>query len=115
MDWQTLVTRPPEGRAAAGAGAPPHLIASFDILDPVATSFLNAVATSAFAALRCRAGEMRDAFSRHDPGKQKPPEAVRSRLVSRPLHLCQYVHPHFPQDVTDAARANARAVEHRGK
>ena len=101
MDWQTLVTRrtkkdPP---SAGGWHAFMTSWASVDILDPVATSFLNASCDKATFGWPCDAEleRLRDAFAREtDPAKQKAlAEAVQLRAVEYPthLHLGQYVQP----------------------
>src|SRR5256714_11347248 len=101
MDWQTLVTRrtkkdPPN---AGGWSAFLTSWASVDILDPVATSFLNASCDKATFGWPCDAEleRLRDAFSKEtDPAKQKAiAEAVSVRATEYPthVHLGQYLQP----------------------
>jgi peptide/nickel transport system substrate-binding protein len=101
MDWQTLVSRrakkdPPN---AGGWSAFLTSWSSLEVLDPVATSFLNTSCEKATFGWPCDAEmeTLRDAFAREtDPGKQKAiAEAVQLRLIEYPTHLPlgQYVQP----------------------
>ncbi len=101
MDWQTLVARrakkdPPD---AGGWHAFLTSWASVDILDPVATGFLNASCEKAMFGWPCDAEleRLRDAFAKEtDPARQKSiAEAVQLRVAEYPTHiqLGQYVQP----------------------
>jgi peptide/nickel transport system substrate-binding protein len=96
MDWQTLVSR----RAKKdGWHAFFTSWASVDVLDPVATAFLNASCDNALFGWPCDAEleKLRDAYAREsDPGKQKAIAlAVQLREVEYPTHLQlgQYTQP----------------------
>jgi len=101
MDWQTLVSRrtkkdPPN---AGGWSAFLTSWASVDILDPVATGFLNASCDKAMFGWPCDAEleRLRDAFAKEtDPAKQRAiAEQVQLRAAEYPTHiqLGQYVQP----------------------
>jgi peptide/nickel transport system substrate-binding protein len=101
MDWQTLVARRTKKDAPAAGGWHAFLTswASVDVLDPVATSFLNASCEKATFGWPCDAEleRLRDAFAKEtDPARQKAiAEAVQLREVEYPTHiqLGQYVQP----------------------
>jgi peptide/nickel transport system substrate-binding protein len=101
MDWQTLVSRRTKKDAPNAGGWHAFLTswASVDVLDPVATSFLNAGCDKATFGWPCDAEmeRLRDAFAKAtDPEKQKAiAEAVQLRAVEYPTHiqLGQYVQP----------------------
>jgi len=101
MDWQTLVSRrtkkdPPN---AGGWSAFLTSWASVDILDPVATGFLNASCDKAMFGWPCdtELERLRDAFAKEtDPAKQRAiAEQVQLRAAEYPTHiqLGQYVQP----------------------
>ncbi|HEV2956126.1 MAG TPA: ABC transporter substrate-binding protein, partial [Xanthobacteraceae bacterium] len=101
MDWQTLVSRRTKKDAPAAGGWHAFLTswASVDILDPVATGFLNASCDKAMFGWPCD-GELerlRDAFAKETvPARQKAiAEAVALRAAEYPTHipLGQYVQP----------------------
>jgi peptide/nickel transport system substrate-binding protein len=101
MDWQTLVSRRTKKDAPAAGGWHAFLTswASVDILDPVATGFLNASCDKAMFGWPCD-GELerlRDAFAKEtDPARQKAiAEQVALRAADYPTHifLGQYVQP----------------------
>jgi peptide/nickel transport system substrate-binding protein len=76
MDWQTLVSRRTRKDPPAAGGWHAFLTswASVDILDPVATGFLNASCDKAMFGWPCDAEleRLRDAFAREtDPARQK--------------------------------------------
>jgi len=119
MDWQTLVTRRTKKDPPAAGGWSAFLTswASVDILDPVATSFLNASCDKATFGWPCDAEleKLRDAFSKEtDPGKQKAlAEAVQLRALEYPTHLQlgQYVQPQaFRKSVTGLLPAATLAL-----
>ncbi|HMK81669.1 MAG TPA: ABC transporter substrate-binding protein [Xanthobacteraceae bacterium] len=101
MDWQTLVSRRTKKDPPAAGGWHAFLTswASVDVLDPVATAFLNASCDKALFGWPCDAEleRLRDAFAREtDPAKQKAiAEAVQLREVEYPTHLQlgQYTQP----------------------
>jgi len=101
MDWQTLVTRRVKKDPPSAGGWHAFLTswASVDVLDPVATGFLNASCDKAMFGWPCDAEleKLRDAFATEtDPAKQKQiAEAVQLRAVEYPTHLMlgQYVAP----------------------
>jgi peptide/nickel transport system substrate-binding protein len=101
MDWQTLVSRRTKKDPPGSGGWSAFLTswASVDILDPVATGFLNASCDKAMFGWPCDAEleRLRDAFAKEtDPQKQKQiAEAVQLREVEYPTHiqLGQYVQP----------------------
>jgi peptide/nickel transport system substrate-binding protein len=101
MDWQTLVSRrakkdPP---SAGGWHAFVTTWSSAEVLDPVATTYLNASCEKASFGWPCDAEleRLRDAFAKEtDPQKQKAiAEAVQRRAAEAPTHvpLGQYVAP----------------------
>lgn len=119
MDWQTLVTRRTKKDPPAAGGWSAFLTswASVDILDPVATSFLNASCEKATFGWPCDAEleRLRDAFAKEtDPAKQKAiAEAVQLRAVEYPTHLQlgQYVQPQaFRKNVTGLLSAATLAL-----
>jgi peptide/nickel transport system substrate-binding protein len=101
MDWQTLVSRrvKKDPLAAGGWSAFFTSWASVDILDPVATAFLNASCDKATFGWPCDAEleKLRDAYAKEtDPAKQKAiAEAVQLRVVQYPTHapLGQFTTP----------------------
>jgi peptide/nickel transport system substrate-binding protein len=101
MDWQTLVSRRTKKDAPNAGGWHAFLTswASVDVLDPVATGFLNAACDKATFGWPCDAEmeRLRDAFAKAtDPDKQKMiAEAVQLRVTEYPTHvqLGQYVQP----------------------
>src|SRR6202011_1160694 len=101
MDWQTLVSRRTKKDAPASGGWHAFLTswASVDILDPVATGFLNASCDKAMFGWPCD-GELerlRDAFAKETvPARQKAiAEQVALRAAEYPTYipLGQYVQP----------------------
>jgi len=101
MDWQTLVSRRAKKDPPGAGGWHAFLTswASVDVLDPVATGFLNASCDKAMFGWPCDAEleRLRDAFAREtDAAKQKQiAEAVQLREVAYPTHiqLGQYTQP----------------------
>jgi peptide/nickel transport system substrate-binding protein len=101
MDWQTLVSRRTKKDPPGAGGWNAFLTswASVDILDPVATGFLNASCDKAMFGWPCDAEleKLRDAFAKAtDPAAQKAiAEAVQRRALEYPTHLPlgQYVQP----------------------
>jgi peptide/nickel transport system substrate-binding protein len=101
MDWQTLVSRRSKKDPPASGGWHAFLTswASVDILDPVATGFLNASCDKAMFGWPCdqELERLRDAFAKAtDAGRQKAiAEAVQLRAADYPTHifLGQYVQP----------------------
>jgi peptide/nickel transport system substrate-binding protein len=101
MDWQTLVSRRTKKDLPGAGGWHAFLTswASVDILDPVATGFLNASCDKAMFGWPCD-GELerlRDAFAKaSEPARQKAiAEEVALRAAAYPTHifLGQYVQP----------------------
>jgi peptide/nickel transport system substrate-binding protein len=101
MDWQTLVSRRAKKDPPGAGGWHAFLTswASVDILDPVATGFLNASCDKAMFGWPCD-GELerlRDAFAKAtDPARQKAiAEQAQLRAAEYPTHLFlgQYVQP----------------------
>jgi peptide/nickel transport system substrate-binding protein len=101
MDWQTLVSRRTKKDAPNAGGWHAFLTswASVDVLDPVATGFLNASCAKAMFGWPCDAEleRLRDAFAKEtDPARQKAiAEAVQLRALEYPTHLQlgQYTQP----------------------
>jgi peptide/nickel transport system substrate-binding protein len=101
MDWQTLVARRAKKDPPGSGGWHAFLTswASVDILDPVATGFLNASCDKAMFGWPCdkELERLRDAFAKEtDPARQKAiAEAVQVRAAEYPTHipLGQYVQP----------------------
>jgi peptide/nickel transport system substrate-binding protein len=101
MDWQTLVSRRTKKDPPSAGGWSAFLTswASVDILDPVATGFLNASCDKAMFGWPCdpELERLRDAFAKEtDPAKQKQiAQAVQLREIEYPTHiqLGQYVQP----------------------
>jgi peptide/nickel transport system substrate-binding protein len=101
MDWQTLVSRRSKKDPPASGGWNAFLTSwgSVDVLDPVATNFLNSSCDKATFGWPCDAEieRLRDAFAREkDPAKQKAiAEAVQIRAAAYPthVHLGQYLQP----------------------
>jgi peptide/nickel transport system substrate-binding protein len=101
MDWQTLVSRRSKKNPPAAGGWNAFLTSwgSVDVLDPVATNFLNSSCERATFGWPCDAEieRLRDAFAREtDPVKQKGiAEAVQVRAAEYPthVHLGQYLQP----------------------
>jgi peptide/nickel transport system substrate-binding protein len=119
MDWQTLVTRRTKKDPPSAGGWHAFLTswASVDILDPVATGFLNASCEKTTFGWPCDAEleRLRDAFAKEtDPAKQKAlAEAVQLRAVEYPthLHLGQYVQPQaFRKNVSGLLTAGSLAL-----
>jgi len=101
MDWQTLVARRAKKDPPNAGGWSAYLTSwgGVDVLDPVATNFLNASCEKATFGWPCD-GELerlRDAFAKEtDPAKQKSiAEAVSVRASEYPTHvvLGQYLQP----------------------
>ncbi|MBN9514385.1 MAG: ABC transporter substrate-binding protein [Alphaproteobacteria bacterium] len=92
MDWQTLVGRraKKDPLSAGGWSAFFTSWAAVDVLDPVATSFLNASCEKATFGWTCDAEleKLRDAYAKEtDPAKQKAiAEQVQLRAVEYPTH-----------------------------
>ena len=111
MDWQTLVARRTKKDPPASGGWSAFLTSwgSVDVLDPVATNFLNASCEKAMFGWPCDAEleRLRDAFAKEtDPARQKTiAEAVSERAFAYPthIHLGQYLQP-------SAFRNNLRGV-----
>jgi peptide/nickel transport system substrate-binding protein len=101
MDWQTLVSRRAKKDPPAAGGWSAFLTSwgSVDVLDPVATNFLNASCAKATFGWPCDAEleRLRDAFAREaDPAKQKAiADQVSERAFAYPTHiqLGQYLQP----------------------
>jgi peptide/nickel transport system substrate-binding protein len=101
MDWQTLVSRHAKKDPPSAGGWHAFLTswASVDILDPVATGFLNASCEMAMFGWPCdtELERLRDAYAKEtDPGRQRGiAEAVELREAEYPTHvqLGQYVQP----------------------
>jgi peptide/nickel transport system substrate-binding protein len=101
MDWQTLVSRRAKKDPPSAGGWHAFLTswASVDILDPVATGFLNASCDKAMFGWPCDAEleRLRDAYAKEtEPGKQRQiAEAVELREAEYLTHvqLGQYVQP----------------------
>src|SRR5947209_181218 len=101
MDWQTLVSRRTKKDAPGAGGWHAFLTswASVDILDPVATGFLNASCDKAMFGWPCdgELEKLRDQFAREtSPSRQKAiAEAVQVRLTQYPthIHLGQWYQP----------------------
>jgi peptide/nickel transport system substrate-binding protein len=101
MDWQTLVSRRAKKDPPGAGGWHAFLTswASVDVLDPVATGFLNASCDKAMFGWPCDAEleRLRDAFAKEtNPGKQREiAQAVQLREAAYPTHiqLGQYVQP----------------------
>ena len=101
MDWQTLVSRRAKKDLPGSGGWNAFLTSwgSVDVLDPVATAFLNASCEKATFGWACDAEieRLRDAFAKEtDPVKQKAiAEAVAVRASEYPTHvfLGQYLQP----------------------
>jgi peptide/nickel transport system substrate-binding protein len=109
MDWQTLVARRAKKDPPTAGGWSAYLTSwgSVDVLDPVATNFLNASCDKATFGWPCDAEleRLRDAFAREgDPAKQKAiAEAVSLRAFAYQTHvpLGQYLQPSaFRNNVT---------------
>src|SRR5262249_22752019 len=100
-DWQPRVSRRTKKAPPASGGWSAFLTswASVDILDPVATGFLNASCEKAMFGWPCDAEleRLRDAFAKEtDPAKQRAiAEQVQLREAEYPTHvqLGQYVQP----------------------
>jgi peptide/nickel transport system substrate-binding protein len=101
MDWQTLVSRRAKKDPPGSGGWNAFLTSwgSVDVLDPVATNFLNASCEKATFGWPCDADleRLRDAFAKEtDPTKQKAiAEAVSLHVAESPTHvvLGQYLQP----------------------
>jgi peptide/nickel transport system substrate-binding protein len=101
MDWQTLVARRAKKDPPQSGGWSVFLTSwgSVDVLDPVATNFLNAACDKATFGWPCDAEleRLRDAFAKEtDPAKQKAiAETVSLRAAEYPTHviLGQYTQP----------------------
>jgi peptide/nickel transport system substrate-binding protein len=119
MDWQTLVTRRTKKDPPNAGGWHAFLTSwsSLEIMDPVATSFLNASCEKATFGWPCDAEmeKLRDAFSKEtDPAKQKAiAEAVQLRALEYPTHLQlgQFVQPQaFRKNVVGLLAAGSLAM-----
>jgi peptide/nickel transport system substrate-binding protein len=101
MDWQTLVARRTKKEPASAGGWHAFITSwgSVDVLDPVASGFLNASCEKAMFGWPCDADmeKLRDAFAKEtDPTKQRAiAEAVQLRQAEAPthIHLGQYTQP----------------------
>jgi len=101
MDWQTLVSRRAKKDPPNAGGWSVYLTSwgGVDVLDPVATNFLNASCEKATFGWPCDAEleRLRDAFAKEsDPARQKAiAEAVSVRAAEYPTHIVlgQYLHP----------------------
>jgi peptide/nickel transport system substrate-binding protein len=101
MDWQTLVARRAKKDPPGAGGWNAFLTAwvAADILNPVATGFLNASCEKAMFGWPCdqEMEKLRDDFAREtNPARQKAiAEAVQVRLTQYPTHipLGQYYSP----------------------
>jgi peptide/nickel transport system substrate-binding protein len=101
MDWQTLIARRTKKDAPNAGGWHAFLTSwgSVDILNPVASAFLNASCEKATFGWPCDAEleKLRDDFAREtDPAKQRLiAEAVQKRQAEAPthVHLGQYTQP----------------------
>ena len=123
MDWQTLVSRRAKKDPPGSGGWSAFLTSwgSVDVLDPVATAFLNASCDKATFGWPCDAEleELRDAFAKEtDPAKQKAiAEAVALRAAEYPDARLPRPVPAalgLPQEPLRRARGHQRrALEHR--
>lgn len=101
MDWQTLVARRAKKDPLNAGGWSAYLTSwgGVDVLDPVATNFLNASCEKATFGWPCDSEleRLRDAFAKEtDPIKQRSiAEAVSVRASEYPTHvvLGQYLQP----------------------
>ncbi|HJZ32871.1 MAG TPA: ABC transporter substrate-binding protein [Hyphomicrobiaceae bacterium] len=101
MDWQTLVARRAKKEPPSAGGWSIYLTSwgSVDVLDPVATNFLNASCDKATFGWPCdeELERLREAFAKAtDAGKQRAlAEAVSERAAQSPTHvvLGQYLQP----------------------
>src|SRR5215831_5633111 len=101
MDWQTLVSRRAKKDPPTAGGWSAYLTSwgGVDVLDPVATNFLNASCEKATFGWPCdrELERLRDTFAKEtDPAKQKSiAEAVSVRASEYPTHvvLGQYLQP----------------------
>ncbi len=109
MDWQTLVARRSKKDPPVSGGWSAFLTSwgSVDVLDPVATNFLNASCDKATFGWPCDAEieRLRDAFAREtDPAQQKQiAAAVSARAAEYPTHIVlgQYLQPSaFRKNIT---------------
>jgi len=109
MDWQTLVARRSKKDPPGSGGWSAFLTSwgSVDVLDPVATNFLNASCDKATFGWPCDAEieRLRDAFAREtDPARQKQiAAAVSARAAEYPTHIVlgQYLQPSaFRKNIT---------------
>ncbi len=93
MDWQTLVARRAKKDPPAQGGWHAYFTSwsSVDVLDPVATSFLNAACEKATFGWPCDAGleKLRDQYAKEtDPAKQKAiAEQVQLYVLTWPTHV----------------------------
>ena len=93
MDWQTLVARRAKKEPPAQGGWHAYFTSwsSVDVLDPVATSFLNAACDKATFGWPCDQGleKLRDQYAREtDPAKHKAiAEAVQLYVLNYPTHV----------------------------
>ncbi|HEX2891275.1 ABC transporter substrate-binding protein [Vineibacter terrae] len=93
MDWQTLVARRAKKDPPAQGGWHAYFTSwsSVDVLDPVATSFLNAACDKATFGWPCDADleKLRDQYAKEtDPDKQKAiAEAVQRQVLTYPTHV----------------------------
>lgn len=101
MDWQTLVGRRAKKDPIASGGWSAFFTswAAVDVLDPVATAFLNASCDKATFGWPCDAelDKLRDAYAKEtDPAKQKEiAQQVQRRAAEYPTHapLGQFTTP----------------------
>jgi peptide/nickel transport system substrate-binding protein len=118
MDWQTLVARRAKKDPPSAGGWNAFLTAwvAADILNPIATGFLNAACDKAMFGWPCdqEMEKLRDDFAREtNPARQKAiAEAVQVRLTQYPTHipLGQYYSPAAMRKNVDGALAAAAPV-----
>jgi peptide/nickel transport system substrate-binding protein len=109
MDWQTLVARRAKKDPPGSGGWSAFLTSwgSVDVLDPVATNFLNASCEKATFGWPCDAGleQLRDTFAKETDGARQKEiaEAVALRAADYPTHIVlgQYTQPSaFRKNIT---------------
>lgn len=93
MDWQTLVARRAKKDPPSKGGWHAYLTtsASSDLLDPLATTFLNAACDGAAFGWPCdaRIEQLRDDFARASASADRKSlaEALQKRIVEYPTHI----------------------------
>jgi peptide/nickel transport system substrate-binding protein len=118
MDWQTLVARRAKKDPPSAGGWNAFLTAwvAADILNPIATGFLNASCEKAMFGWPCdqEMEKLRDDFAREtNPVKQKAiAEAIQVRLTQYPTHipLGQYYSPSAMRKTIEGALPAAAPV-----